>query len=255
MSSTLLCGALNLCIPARNAVDLNGGKASCRMSARQSTVANAFRGWGCSDRDAALSINMALCAAFPCMAIFWRRCDIHPIVISGSRSLFRGGSRANISIFIIYRLPPDDARKEFGALVALVYAYCSRPTGRQQGKCLANGGTALPGDLTSTIFGSADCTSKLDMTQTNEGYIRHRRRVRRRYIGLRLLLPLHGDARDERAESPKLDAHNAPSSGHNEVVNEEVFPLLLIFSRGGSPAAHLSRIYTHWHPYLSGISR
>jgi len=99
MSSTLLCGALNLCIPARNAVDLNGGKASCRMSARQSTVANAFRGWGCSDRDAALSINMALCAAFPCMAIFWRRCDIHPIVISGSRSLFRGGSRANISIF------------------------------------------------------------------------------------------------------------------------------------------------------------
>jgi len=71
-ASTLLCGTLNLCLPARNAVDLHGGRASCRMGDRQANVAKAFRGWGCTDRDAAFTVNMALCTACPCIVIYWR---------------------------------------------------------------------------------------------------------------------------------------------------------------------------------------
>ena len=71
LNSTVLCGALIVLLPARNALELNNGHAACGV--RHEMLARAFNSCGCSNKDAAMSINLALCCLFPPIAVFWRR--------------------------------------------------------------------------------------------------------------------------------------------------------------------------------------
>ena len=71
LNSTVLCGALIVLLPAHNALELNNGHAAC--GARHEMLARAFNSCGCSNKDAAMSINLALCCLFPPIAVFWRR--------------------------------------------------------------------------------------------------------------------------------------------------------------------------------------
>jgi Cys-rich protein (TIGR01571 family) len=71
LNSTVLCGALVCMIPARNALEMNSGQAACGI--RHGLLARIFRNCGCNDRDAAYSINLALCCMFPPILVFWRK--------------------------------------------------------------------------------------------------------------------------------------------------------------------------------------
>mmetsp|Transcript_21938 Transcript_21938/g.44445 ORF Transcript_21938/g.44445 Transcript_21938/m.44445 type:complete len:104 (+) Transcript_21938:135-446(+) len=50
---------------------MNDGKPSCGIKAEW--LAKMFRNCGCTDRDAAFTINFTLFAMFPWIAIFWRK--------------------------------------------------------------------------------------------------------------------------------------------------------------------------------------
>ena len=71
LNSTVLCGALMPLIPARNALDLNNGHATCGI--RHGILVRMCSNCGCNDRDAAFSVNLILCAVFPPVLVFWRK--------------------------------------------------------------------------------------------------------------------------------------------------------------------------------------
>ena len=72
LNSTVLCGALVPLIPARNALDLNNGQAACGITCPR-RVLGVCSNCGFNDRDAAMAVNIFLCAMFPPILIFWRK--------------------------------------------------------------------------------------------------------------------------------------------------------------------------------------
>uniref|UniRef100_A0A7S0QIP9 PLAC8 family protein n=1 Tax=Cryptomonas curvata TaxID=233186 RepID=A0A7S0QIP9_9CRYP len=70
LNGTVLCGAMALCLPAKNTMDLNDGRASCGIPSDKCLPM--VKNCGCSSRDAAFTVNCMLCCAFPCIAAYWR---------------------------------------------------------------------------------------------------------------------------------------------------------------------------------------
>ena len=72
LNSTVLCGAMVPLIPARNALDLNNGQAACGVTCPR-RVLGVCSNCGMNDRDAAMAVNLFLCAMFPPILVFWRK--------------------------------------------------------------------------------------------------------------------------------------------------------------------------------------
>jgi Cys-rich protein (TIGR01571 family) len=70
LNGTVLCGAMTFCIPAKNTMDLNDGRASCGIPSDRCLPM--VKNCGCSSRDAAFTANCLLCCVFPCIAAYWR---------------------------------------------------------------------------------------------------------------------------------------------------------------------------------------
>lgn len=71
LNSTVLCGALIVLVPARNALELSNGQASCGL--RHAFVQRMCSNCGCNDQDAAYCLNLIVCCMFPPIMVFWRK--------------------------------------------------------------------------------------------------------------------------------------------------------------------------------------
>jgi hypothetical protein len=70
LNSTVLCGALVVLIPARNALDLNNGHAACGL--KTDLMVKLCGNCGCNDRDAGTDMRVRTrLAGMPCLCLRW----------------------------------------------------------------------------------------------------------------------------------------------------------------------------------------